>query len=44
VDKCLEQGVARQAFLCGPPPMIAAVTRVLEEKGMNSENVFYDEF
>lgn len=44
VDKCLEQGVARQAFLCGPPPMIAAVTRVLEEKGMNSEDVFYDEF
>ncbi|MHC4230693.1 MAG: FAD-binding oxidoreductase, partial [Planctomycetota bacterium] len=44
VDKCLEPGTARQAFLCGPPPMIAAVTRVLEEKGMNSEDVFYDEF
>jgi Na+-transporting NADH:ubiquinone oxidoreductase subunit F len=44
VDKCLEPGVARQAFLCGPPPMIAAVTRVLEEKGMKSEDVFYDEF
>jgi Na+-transporting NADH:ubiquinone oxidoreductase subunit F len=28
-DKCLELGIPRQAFLCGPPPMIEAVTRVL---------------
>lgn len=44
VDKHLETGVPRQAFLCGPPPMISAVTRVLEEKGINSEDIFYDEF
>ncbi|MGB2809304.1 MAG: FAD-binding oxidoreductase [Sedimentisphaerales bacterium] len=43
-DKHLETGVQRQAFLCGPPPMIEAVTRVLVEKGINSEDVFYDEF
>jgi len=42
VDKYLEPGVRRQAFLCGPPPMIEAVTRVLEEKG--AEEIFYDEF
>ena len=44
VDKCLEAGVRRQAFLCGPPPMIKAVTRVLEEKGTQSKDIFYDEF
>jgi Na+-transporting NADH:ubiquinone oxidoreductase subunit F len=44
VDKHLETGVKRQAFLCGPPPMIEAVTRVLEEKGLRSEDIFYDEF
>jgi Na+-transporting NADH:ubiquinone oxidoreductase subunit F len=44
VDKCLEAGVERQAFLCGPPLMIEAVTRVLKEKGVPDEEIFYDEF
>ncbi len=44
VDKCLELGVKRQAFLCGPPPMIEAVTRVLKNKGLEAEDIFYDEF
>lgn len=44
VDKHLEAGVSRQAFLCGPPPMIEAVTRVLEGKNVCSEDIFYDEF
>jgi len=44
VDKYLEHGVPRQAFLCGPPLMIEAVTRVLEEKGIRPEDIFYDEF
>ncbi len=42
VDKYLEPGVRRQAFLCGPPLMIEAVTRVLQEKG--TDDIFYDEF
>jgi len=42
VDKYLEAGVRRQAFLCGPPLMIEAVTRVLKEKG--TDDIFYDEF
>jgi Na+-transporting NADH:ubiquinone oxidoreductase subunit F len=41
-DKHLESGVSRQAFLCGPPLMIEAVTRVLKEKG--TDDIFYDEF
>ncbi len=44
VDKYLEPGLRRQAFLCGPPPMIEAVTRVLGDKGISSDDVFYDEF
>lgn len=44
VDKHLETGVARQAFLCGPPLMIEAVTRVLIAKGLPPEEIFYDEF
>jgi len=44
VDKHLEPGAKRQAFLCGPPLMIEAVTRVLKEKGISSEDIFYDEF
>ena len=44
VDKHLGPDVKRQAFLCGPPPMIEAVTRVLEEKGLKTEDIFYDKF
>lgn len=43
-DKMLTSNVPRQAFLCGPPPMIEAVTRVLEEKGLKPEDIFYDKF
>ncbi len=42
VDKYLESSVRRQAFLCGPQPMIEAVTRILHEKG--TDDIFYDEF
>ncbi len=44
VDEHLDPDVPRQAFLCGPPPMIEAVTEVLHEKGLPDENIFYDEF
>jgi len=44
VDKYLEAGVPRQAFLCGPPLMIEAVTRILLSKGLPQEEIFYDEF
>ncbi len=44
VDKYLDPGIKRQAFLCGPPPMIEAVMRVLEEKGLRPEDIFYDKF
>lgn len=44
VDKHLEPDKERQAFLCGPPPMIEAVTSVLEQKGMQPSDWYYDEF
>ncbi len=44
VDKHLRPGVKRQAFLCGPPPMIEAVMDVLKSKGLNDEDIFYDKF
>ncbi len=44
VDKSLAPDVKRQAFLCGPPPMIEAVTTVLESKGLKEDDIFYDEF
>lgn len=44
VDKHLDAGVKRQAFLCGPPPMIEAVTDVLKTKGLTGNDIFYDKF
>ncbi|NOZ19806.1 MAG: 2Fe-2S iron-sulfur cluster binding domain-containing protein [Planctomycetes bacterium] len=45
VDKYLDdEEKPRQAFLCGPPPMIAAVMDVLEDKGLDEEDIFYDKF
>ncbi|MFH0965152.1 MAG: 2Fe-2S iron-sulfur cluster binding domain-containing protein [Planctomycetota bacterium] len=44
VEKYLDPGKKRQAFLCGPPPMIEAVTAVLREKGLAPEDIFYDKF
>lgn len=44
VDKHLGPDVARQAFLCGPPPMIEAVTGVLADKGLRGRDIFYDKF
>ncbi len=44
VDKMIAADVERQAFLCGPPLMIEAVTRVLKEKGIAPYDIFYDEF
>ena len=45
LEKHLEgEEVARQAFLCGPPPMIEAVMDVLETKGLKEDDIFYDKF
>lgn len=44
VDAHLGRRRKRQAFLCGPPPMIEATVNVLRSKGMRKEQIFYDKF
>ncbi len=44
VDKRLNPDIARQAFLCGPPPMIEAVIDILKDKGLTDTDIFYDKF
>ncbi|MEW5816022.1 MAG: 2Fe-2S iron-sulfur cluster binding domain-containing protein [Spirochaetota bacterium] len=44
LDKRLSSKGKGQAFLCGPPPMIEAVTEVLKNKGYQSQDIFYDKF
>jgi Na+-transporting NADH:ubiquinone oxidoreductase subunit F len=44
VDKYLEPNMKRQVYLCGPPAMVKAVTRVLLGKGVRAEDIFYDQF
>ncbi|MBT3274811.1 MAG: 2Fe-2S iron-sulfur cluster binding domain-containing protein [Spirochaetales bacterium] len=44
VDKWIKDDEKRQAFLCGPPPMIDAVTEVLKEKHLKDGEIFYDKF
>jgi Na+-transporting NADH:ubiquinone oxidoreductase subunit F len=44
VDKRLNESHKQQAFLCGPPPMIEAVTEVLKSKKLRDDNIFYDKF
>ena len=34
----------RQAFLCGPPKMLEAARKTLQQKGFKNENIFADEF
>jgi Na+-transporting NADH:ubiquinone oxidoreductase subunit F len=43
-ERHLQAGTARQAFLCGPPQMLAAARKVLKEKGMDDKAIFADEF
>ena len=44
LDKLLPVTHKRQAFLCGPPPMIEAVIEILKDKKYRDEEIFYDKF
>ena len=44
VDKYLEDNTQSQAFLCGPPLMIDAVTNTLKGKGLTDDDIFFDDF
>lgn len=48
IHKAIEHELAprgkRQAFICGPEPMIEAVTRVLVAKGVSQADIYVDRF
>ncbi|MGA1868407.1 MAG: NADH:ubiquinone reductase (Na(+)-transporting) subunit F [bacterium] len=44
IEKYLMGGADAEAYLCGPPIMIDAVTEVLKEKGVPEERIWYDKF
>ena len=44
VERHLASGTKRQAFLCGPAPMIKATRGVLTGKGVSAEDIYADEF
>ena len=44
VEKHIDEKRQKEAYLCGPPPMIDAAMRVLSKKGIASEDVYYDKF
>lgn len=44
LEKYLENGDNKEAYLCGNPAMIGSIREVLEEKGFPEEKVYYDEF
>jgi len=44
LDKVIQNGPNTEAYLCGPEPMINAVTNVLTAKGVKEEDIYYDKF
>lgn len=44
VDKYIERADNAEAYLCGPPAMIDAVTDVLISKGIDRNRIFFDKF
>lgn len=44
VDRNVENGAEKEAYLCGSPGMIDAAIKVLESKGIGPERTFYDKF
>lgn len=44
LDKYLEDGENKEAYLCGNPAMIDSIKEVLDKKGIPEELVYFDEF
>lgn len=44
VEKYVDEKGEKEAYLCGPPPMIDAAMRVLSRKGITPDNIYYDKF
>lgn len=44
LEKHLLQGENKEAYLCGPPVMVEAVIKVLKEKGVSNDHIYFDKF
>ncbi len=44
LEKYIDNGDNKEAYLCGSPAMIDSVVEVLKKKGFTDENIFYDKF
>ncbi|MEQ8699615.1 MAG: CDP-6-deoxy-delta-3,4-glucoseen reductase, partial [Bauldia litoralis] len=44
VTDTLYDGFGAEAYLCGPPPMIDAVTPLLEDHGIDPRDIYADRF
>lgn len=44
IDRKFVDGLGYEAYLCGPPGMIDAVTRLLVAKGVDAQDVYADRF
>jgi len=44
VERYVESGGHKEAYLCGPPPMIDASIKVLTKKGVEEIHIYYDKF
>ena len=44
LEKLLTGGHKKEAYLCGPPIMIDAVIKVLTEKDVKQEHIYFDKF
>jgi len=44
LEKYVDNGENKEAYLCGSPGMIDSVVEVLSKKGFEEENIYYDKF
>jgi Na+-transporting NADH:ubiquinone oxidoreductase subunit F len=44
LDKHIESGENKEAYLCGSPGMINACVEILHKKGIPDERIFFDNF
>ena len=44
VARCEGDLTGRDAYVCGPPPMVDAAIETLTALGVREDNIFYDKF
>jgi propane monooxygenase reductase subunit len=44
VERCEPDLAGRDAYVCGPPPMVDAAIPMLTQRGVREEHIFYDRF